>query len=142
MNWFKIDGTAYNVIVTSLEENFTILYSENTGRTLAQGARMSLDAIGTFFGHKVTIRRKSGFEKEFDELYRLISRPRNSGLRFEIVHFQEVAQYEGYVSNGARGLKRIDEKSGKVYWDELSLNIVPMEAQVTIDDEQSIDQIW
>lgn len=147
MDWFRVGETAesmkaYNVIVTSLEENFTILYGENTGRTLAKGAPMVLDALGTFFGHNVTVRRKSGYESEFDDLYRLISRPRNNGLQFDIVHYQDTANYEGYVSSGARALKRIDEKSGKVYWDEFSMTIVPMRAQVTIDDGQSANQIW
>ena len=142
MNWFKIDGKEYNVIVASLEENFTILFSENTGRTLETGNPLVLDALGTFFGHKVEIARKSGYEKEFDELYRLISRPRNEGLDFDIVHYQDTANYKGYVSNGSRKLKRIDEKSGKVYWDRLSLNIVPIKAQVVIDDEESVNQIW
>lgn len=140
MDWFKINGRAYNVIVTSLEENFNVLYGENTGRTLAQGT-MVLDALGTFFGHKVEVRRRSGFEAEFDELYKLVSRPMNEGLEVEIIHCQEMAKYEAYISNGKRGLKRIDEKTGKVYWDALSLNIIPMKAQVTPDEEVA-DQVW
>ena len=62
MDFFKIDGIKYDVLVTSIEENFSILYSENTGRTMARGARMVLDPLGTFFGHKVTVQRKKGFE--------------------------------------------------------------------------------
>lgn len=141
MDWFKINGRAYNVIVTSLEENFNVLYGENTGRTLAQGAPMVLDPLGTFFGHKVEVRRRSGFEAEFDELYKLVSRPINEGLEVEIIHCQEMAKYEAYISSGKRGLKRIDEKTGKVYWDALSLNIIPMKAQVTPDEEVA-NQVW
>lgn len=142
MDWFKINGKAYNVIVTSLEENFNILFSENTGRVLADGAPMVLDAIGTFFGHKVVVQRKNGYEQEFDELYRFLSRPRNEGVQFDIAHYQTTANYEGYVSNGTRALKKIDEKTGKIYWDALSLNIVPIKAQVTIDDAETSNQIW
>jgi hypothetical protein len=142
MDWFKINGKAYNVIVTSLEENFNILYSENTGRTLAQGAPMILDALGTFFGHTVEVRRIAGKEEEFDELYRLVSRPINDGFDIDIVHCQDVANYMGYISNGKRGLKRIDNNTGKVYWDALTLNIIPMKAQVTPSDEEPSYSIW
>ena len=34
MDYVKIGGRAYDVIVTELTENFNILYSENTGRTM------------------------------------------------------------------------------------------------------------
>lgn len=130
MDYFKIDGVSYDVIVTGIEENFNILYSENTGRIMSQGARMVLDPIGTFIGHKVTLERKRGHEKEFDDLYDYVNRPRYDGLSVEIVHNQTTIKYDAYVSQGARDLKRIDEKTGKVYWGEFSLNIVPMEAQV------------
>lgn len=135
MNYFRINGKSYNVVVTSLEESFEILYTENSGRTLADGAPMTLDPIGTFFGHKVNIKRKSGFEDEYDELYLLLAQPRRvekaeDALLFEVAHLQESIAYRASVSKGARALKRIDENTGKVYWGELSLNIVPIEAQV------------
>ena len=135
MNYFKVDGKAYNVTVTSLEESFEILYTENSGRTLAEGAPMTLDPIGTFFGHKVKINRKAGFETEYDELYSILAQPRKvakteDALLFEVAHLQNSIAYRAYVSNGVRALKRIDDENGKVYWGELSLNIVPIEAQV------------
>ena len=130
MDYVKIGGRTYDVLVTAVEENFNILYSENTGRVISLGARMVLDPLGTFYGHKVTFKRKRGKEAEFDSLFNYISRPRYDGISVEIVHNQTTLAYDAYVSNGARNLKRIDPNSGKVYWDELSLNIVPMEAQV------------
>jgi hypothetical protein len=130
MDWVKIGNRSYDVIVTAVEENFNILYSENTGRTMSMGARMTLDPLGTFIGHKVTFQRKSGFEKEFDDLFDYVSKPRYDGVRVSIVHGQTTLNYSAYISNGSRALKRIDEKTGKVYWDKLTLNIVPMEAQV------------
>jgi hypothetical protein len=141
VDWFKINGMAYNVLVTSLEENFNVLYGENTGRTLDKGAPMVLDPLGTFFGHTVEVRRRAGYEGEFDALYRLISRPVADGFDIDIVHCQDVANYKGYISSGKRGLKRIDEKTNTVYWDALSLNIIPMKAQVT-PDEEFANQVW
>lgn len=129
MNFFKIDGRSYDIIVTRIRESFNILYSGNTGRTISIGARMSLDPLGTFFGHEVTVRRKNGNEKEFDELYDYISRPRYNGMEVEIAHNQTVIKYDAYISTGDRDLTGIT-KQDVLLWGELKLNIIPMEAQV------------
>ena len=131
MDYVKIGGIVWDVLVTELSENFNILYSENTGRTISIGARMTLDPLGTFFGHKITFQRKQGNEAEYDRLFDYVSQPRYDGISVEIVHNQTTLSYDAYISSGERALKRIDEKTGKVYWDKFSVNIVPMEAQVT-----------
>lgn len=128
MDFCKIGGRNYEVLVTAIEETFNILYSENTGRTMADGAKMTLDPLGTFYGHKVTFRRKRGYEREFDDLFDYVSTPRTSGIDVELVHNQTSIKYTAYISNGTRSLKKIDVE--KVYWGDLSLNIVPIEAQV------------
>ncbi len=130
MDYVKIGGRAYDVIVTELAENFNILYSENTGRTMSRGARMTLDPLGTFYGHKVTFQRKKGKESEYDRLFDYVSYPRYDGISVEIAHNQSVIKYDAYISSGERALKRVDKRTGKVYWDKFSLNIIPMEAQV------------
>ena len=43
MNYCVINGKSYDVIITAIEESFSILYTENTGRTLGIGAPMTLD---------------------------------------------------------------------------------------------------
>lgn len=131
MDYVKIGGKAYDVLVAEISESFNILYSENTGRTMSVGARMTLDPLGTFFGHKVTFQRKQGKEAEYDALLDYVSRPRFDGIPVEIVHNQTVLKYDAYVSTGERALKRIDPKTGTVYWGKFALNIIPMEAQIT-----------
>ncbi len=130
MDYFKIDGKIYDVLIISIEETFNILYSENTGRTMSPKAKMILDPIGTFYGHKVTVRKRKGFEKEYDELYDCISTPRYEGIPVEIAHNQETIAYDAYVSNGTRAVRTIDVKSGVTHWGDLTINIIPMEAQV------------
>lgn len=130
MDVFKLNGKAYNVNVLELTESFSILYSDNTTRALAPGAPLSLDPLGTFISHSITVSRKNGYENEYDALYEFLLVPRYKGINVKAVHGQESIEYKAYVSQGERGLKRIDEKSGKVYWDKLKINIIPMKAQV------------
>lgn len=130
MNYVNIGGKAYDVLVTGLSENFNILNSDNAGRTIAPGAPMILDPLGTFFGHKITFRRKQGREAEYDELFQYVSIPRDEGIPVEIVHNQTTISYLAYVSSGERILQRIDPETGLVYWGEFSLNITPLKAQV------------
>lgn len=131
MDFVKIGNIVYDVLVVELSENFNILYSDNSGRTIAVGAKMALDPLGTFIGHRVTFQSKRGYEAEYDALYDALCKPRSDGIPVEIVHNQETISYEAYISNGERTLKRIDPHTNKVYWDKLSVNIVPMEAQIT-----------
>ena len=130
MEYVKIGGKVYDVLVAELSENFNILYSQNTGRTISAGARMTLDPLGTFIGHKITFRRKQGREAEYDKLFDYVSKPRYDGIPVELVHNQTTISYDAYISQGERALKRIDPNSGVVYWDQFSVNIVPMEAQI------------
>jgi hypothetical protein len=128
MNIVVIENRVYDVLVTAVEESFNILYGEETGRTIASGGRMFLSPIGTFIGHKVTFARKSGHEAEYDELYDFFLQPRFDGIYVSIVHDQTTLDYEAYVSNGARALKRV--VNGKVLWGEFQVNFIPMEAKI------------
>lgn len=128
MEYCKINGRSYDVLVTAIEESFSVLYSENTGRTISGGARMTLDPIGTFISHKVTFKRSKENFSEFDALFDFLARPRDDGFFVEIVHNQTVLRYEAYVSSGARAIKKIS--NNMAFWGELSVTFTPMEAQV------------
>ena len=128
MNYLVIDGKSYDVVVTAIEESFSILYTENTGRNT--NGKMTLDPIGTYFTHKVTVKRSKDNYREFDELYNFISTPRYNGFMLEAAHNQKTIKYEAYVSQGARSLKNIDVRNKITKWGELSINFIPMEAQV------------
>lgn len=128
MDIFKIGGRAYNVSVMSIKETFNILYDENTGRTMEEGNPMILSPLGTFIGHNIVVRPKKGYESEFDELFDFVAKPRKKGVQVDAVHNQTTIGYEAYVSNGEREVTKIDAATWRVYWGELSLNIVPIRA--------------
>ena len=132
-DWIKIDGRVWNVIVSSVEEEATVLYSEQTGRTIAPGAPMSLDPLGTFIGHKIEILPVQGDEEDFDGLFNLVTLPRQQGIYVDLVHGQTTLNYLAYISTASRQLKRIYEdapQGHKVHWDKMKLNIIPMNAQI------------
>ena len=130
MNVLIIDGRVWNVDILAITESFNILYSDNTGRTTTKGARMILDPLGTFYGHKITVARKHGDVNEFDELFDYISQPRYDGMSVEAIHGQKTISYDAYISNGERKVKRIDKENEIVYYDAYDINIIAMEAQV------------
>ena len=129
-DWLQIDGKTYDVSVLNIKESANILYSENTGRTMSIGARMTLDPLGTFIGHKIVVKRKGENVKEYDRLYNDVIKPRYDGMRVKAVHDQTTIDYDAYVSAAEREVQRIDDIGKVVYYKEMEINIVPMEAQV------------
>lgn len=125
----KIGGKKWGVRVLSIEENFNILDTDNAGRVIQEGA-MTLDRIGTFYGHKVTFARSTATIDEYDKLFNYLAYPRNDGIQIEIVHDQTTINYRAYIASGSRKLQKI-ESDGTVYWDSMSISFVPMKAQVT-----------
>lgn len=129
-DWIEIDNIRFNVTVTGITESATVLYSDNTGRTLSRGARMSLDPLGTFFNHKITVARKGNDVTGYDRLFDYITQPKYNGFHVKACHGQTTIEYDAYISSAEREVQRIDDNNKVVYWNEMTLSIVAMEAQV------------
>ena len=129
MDYAKIGGRKWKVKILEITENFNIMDTDNAGRVIAEGA-MTLDRIGTFFGHKVTFARRGNELSEYDELFDYLAQPRNNGINVDMIHGQTTINYKAYVSSGERKLIRIDTGDDAVYWDTFSANFIPMKAQV------------
>ena len=129
MNYVKIDGTVWdvNVGISEYEETFSVLDGENAGRVKAN-ARMIRDIYGTFLGHKVTFFRRGDKVSEFDALWDYLKQPRES-VQLEAADGQTTLSYEAYYTSGSRKLQKVE--NGVNYWDQLQINFIPMEAQIT-----------
>lgn len=130
-NWIDIDGQRFNCTVTSIKQSGTILYSDNTGRTMALGAPMTLDPLGTFYNYTITIKRNGDDVRDYDRLYDYIMKPRFRGMTIKAPHNQGTITFEAYISAAEREIQRINETKGKTYWKQMSLTITAMKAQVT-----------
>ena len=128
MNYCIIDGRAYDANVVELSENFNILYTDNTKRTLASGHILFLDPIGTFIGHSITFAPMNN-RADFDALWDFFKIPRREGFHVKLADNQGVIEYDAYTSNGARKLSQIVD--GVLLWDTFEVNIIPIDAQVT-----------
>ena len=126
MDLVTIDGTNYDVCVLSIEENFKILDSENSGRSIAEKGRMIREIVGTFLGHKVTFRRRGSNLAAFDNLFEVLRRAQEYHS-VKIVHNQTTITYDAYVTTGVRKVERVE--GSKVLWGELEVEFVPMEAR-------------
>jgi hypothetical protein len=131
MSYFIVDGIEADAIVTSCTETANILDSENTGRSIAIGAPMILDRLGTFYGNVVTFERKADHFAAYDDLWAKLTSPTNDGYDITIVHNQSTWSYKAYCTVSDRQLERIDSDTGKVYWASFEATFTPMEAQVT-----------
>ena len=130
MDYVKIGGRSWDVLVIEIEESYEILYTENTGRTLGVGAPLTIDPLGTFISHSVTFKRKQGHEAEFDSLFNYLMQPRSEGFTVDMVHDQTTINYKAYCSSGSRKIMRIKKEKGLVDWDKITVKFIPIEAQV------------
>ena len=132
MNYVKINGISYdvNVAISDYEETFSVLDGENAGR--AKTGRMVRDVIGTYLGHKITFFSKGGADGNaaFDALWEALKQHSvDDSVLLEAVDGQTQISYEAYYTSGSRKLNHVS--NGVNYWDVLSVNFVPMEAQIT-----------
>ena len=132
MNYVKINGISYDVgvAIADYEESFNVLDGKNAGRV--QTGRMVRDVIGTYIGHKVTFFNKGGADgnSAFDKLWDDIKKfSVEDSVMFEAVDGQSRIAYEAYFTSGSRRIKKVDGNTN--YWDELTINFIPMEAQIT-----------
>ena len=122
--FLTIDGKKYkNVhIVPPIKRSFQVLDGENSGR-LASTGKMVRDIIGTFYNYSITVNKDKSNLAEYDELYEVISAPKNSH-QIVVPYGQGTITFEAYVTNGSDELTIIDDNGYK--WNGLQINFIAM----------------
>lgn len=124
----KIDGVTYDVLVTAIAENFTVLEGANSGISLYR-QREIRDLQGVKIGHSITFASDNDPEA-FDRLTTYLFGAVRPYVTMEVVHNQKTITYEAAYNTGSRRVSHIDDENEIVYWDELTVDFRPMEAQV------------
>lgn len=119
MTKITIDGMDFTAAVTKLQRSFSVLDSENTGRTLA--GDMQRDVIGTYYNYTVDIDTSFLSRSEYDTLYEKLSSP-DEFHTMVLPYGQTTYSFKAYVTSGKDELKRID-KNGNL-WDGISVNFI------------------
>ena len=130
MNYCKINGISFDatVSISDIEENFTVEDGENASRSVLSGT-MIRDIIGTFIGHKIIFFNgisNTGFDALWDYL---IAHSVDDSVLLEAADYQSSISYQAYYTSGKRKLKSAVD--GVSQWDEIEINFIPMDAQVT-----------
>lgn len=128
INLVKIDGVSYDVLVTAIEENYTVVEGENSGISLYR-QREIRDLAGVKIGHNVTF-APGNDPDAFDALCSHLFGTLREFVLLEVVHDQKTISYEAAYNTGARRVAYIDDVHDVVYWDELTVQFRPMECQV------------
>lgn len=130
MNYCKINGIPFDatVAISDIEENFNVTDGGNAGRSVLTGT-MIRDVIGTFIGHKITFFNgisNTGFDALWDYL---IAHSVDDSVALEVADGQSSISYDAYYTSGTRKLRTAED--GVNRWDEIEINFIPMDAQVT-----------
>lgn len=122
---FTMDGIAYQVDVTNLVCKFSVLDTEQTGRT--QDGRLYREPIGTFYNYSMTVASKSNHRADFDAFWEAISRPVVSHI-CTFPYGQQTLSQRMYVTSGEKALRLLKPEFAD--WGEVTVNFIATEPQV------------
>lgn len=119
---FAVNGVYYDVLVTEMQRNWTVLDNEeNVGRTI--DGSMHRDVIGTFYNYTLKVEPKQLKVGEYEAMVDAVTAPVDS-LMLTVMRGGRQATFEAYVTKGADLYTCVD---GKTLFTGLSLNFVAME---------------
>lgn len=121
-----MDNVAYNVSVTSLTRKFSVMDTDQSGRT--QNGHMYRDIIGTFYNYTMTVQERNGDAASLEKFWAAISDPSKKSHICVFPYGQTTLTQEMYVTSGEQALKFMDRNRN--HWGELSVNFIAMGPEV------------
>ncbi len=121
---FLIDGRGYRVHVLELTRKFSVLDTENTGRTL--DGRMYREPIGTFYNYTMTV-APMGDSEDLEKFWEVISKPQISH-NCQFPYGQSTISQHMYITSGEQTLIRSGEEGN--FWGEITVNFIAMSPKV------------
>jgi len=124
----SVDGTYYDVAITSVDCEDDITDGENAGRALLSGL-MIRDIIGTFTSYTVGLEVKGTNYTELDSLRQVLRQPVPSHS-LTVVDDQGTVTFDAYISKVKRSLK-FRTRTGAKRWGGMTVTFTPMAPQLT-----------
>lgn len=128
----KIDGKSYDVLVSAIEEVYTVVEGQNSGTAIYKQRKIR-DILGIQTGHKITFSPGDNPEV-FDELKNYLFGSIRPYVVLEVVSDQSTITYEAAYATGSRRVAYINDIDNIVGWDDLTIDFSPMENQIDIED--------
>lgn len=128
MDLCVIDGINFDVLVTGIRETTNIIEGANSGIALYR-QREIRDLKGVKIGHAVSFAPDSdpdAFEALYDYLFKTI----RESVFVKIAHGQKTIEYEAAYNTCDRGVVFRDENRDFTAWDEMTIELRPIENQI------------
>lgn len=120
---FSIDGKYYDLRITEIQREGSVLDGENAGRTLS--GVMDRDIIGTYYNYTINIDNSNCNRTDYDEFYDLISSPTESHV-ITVPYGQGTITFKAYISNANDTLSYTQEGFNR--WKGLSVKCTAIAA--------------
>lgn len=125
----KIDGVAYDVLVSAIEEKPEVVEGGNSGTALYR-QRDIRDIVGIKYAHSITFSPNEQNPDLFDELFSYLFDNIRESVTLEVVHGQTTISYEARYATGARRVAYIDDNRDFVGWDDLTVEFRSIETVI------------
>lgn len=122
---FYIDGVGYNVHVLQLTRKFSVLDTENSGRTM--DGQMYREPIGTFYNYTMTVTPRMGAAADMEAFWETVSKPQRSHL-CQFPYGQETICQKMYITAGQQDLLRVGDNGN--FWGDVTVNFIAMSPKV------------
>lgn len=129
MSYIKLNGIEFDadVAIGEYERNFNVLDGDNAGRAIS--GRMVRDIIGTYLGNSMTLMRRADNYEGLDTLWDyLVKHSVDDSVMLQAADGQTTIEYEAYYTSATQKLAKVE--NGVRYWGDISINFIPMSAQV------------
>ena len=123
-NLFLIDSVGYRVHVLNLTRKFSVLDTENTGRTM--DGRMYREPIGTFYNYSMTV-APMGNGEDLEKFWEAVSQPTTSHY-CKFPYGQQMLAQHMYIISGEQDLIRSGADGN--FWGEITVNFIAMTPKV------------
>lgn len=129
MSYIKINGKTFDADVSIGEyaRNLNVLDGPAAGR--GTDGRMIRDPIGTYIGYNIKVYPRGMDYKGIDDFWSfLVEHSVDDSVLLEAADNQTTISYEAYYTSASQKLESV--QNGVNYWGEVTVNFIPIDAQV------------